>query len=73
MVIEPKQRAHPPLLAAGDASKLKTDYIPYGRRFHARSAAGSFKSGSSKNRIHRNIFIVLILTEVVNLLLAKRL
>ena len=41
--IEPKQRAHSPLLAAGLASKLKTDYIPYGRRFPARSAAGSFK------------------------------
>jgi len=73
MVIEPKQRAHSPLLAAGLASKLKTDYIPYGRRFHARSAAGSFKSGSAKNRINRNMFLVPIPIEVVNLLLAKRL
>jgi len=30
---EPKQRAHSPLLAAGLASELKTDIIPYGRRF----------------------------------------
>ena len=30
---EPKQRALTSLLAAGVASKLKTDYIPYGRRF----------------------------------------
>jgi hypothetical protein len=42
--LEPKQRAHSPLLAAGLASKLKTDYIPYGRRFPARSEAGSFNS-----------------------------
>jgi len=41
--VEPKQRAHSPLLAAGLASKLKTDYIPCGRRFPVRSAAGSFK------------------------------
>jgi len=40
-VLEPKQ--HSPLLAAGLASKLKTDYIPYGRRFPGRSATGSFK------------------------------
>jgi hypothetical protein len=26
-MVEPKQRAHSPLLAAGLASKLKTDYI----------------------------------------------
>ncbi len=31
--IEPKQRAHSPLLATGNASELKTDAIPYGRRF----------------------------------------
>ena len=30
---EPKQRAHSPLLAAGLASELKIDAIPYGRRF----------------------------------------
>jgi len=42
-ILEPKQRAHSPLLGAELASKLKTDYIPYGRRFPVRSAAGSFK------------------------------
>jgi len=31
-------------LAAGLASKLKTDYILYGRRFPVRSAAGSFNN-----------------------------
>jgi hypothetical protein len=31
--IEPKQRAHSPLIVAGLASELKTDIIPYGRRF----------------------------------------
>ncbi len=45
---EPKQLAHSPLLAAGLASKLKTDYIPYGRRFPDRSAAGSFKKRISR-------------------------
>jgi len=32
-ILEPKQRAHSSLLAAGLASKLKIDTIPYGRRF----------------------------------------
>ncbi len=32
-LIEPKQRAHSPLLATGLASELKIDAIPYGRRF----------------------------------------
>jgi len=32
-MIEPKQRAHSSLLAAGLASELKIDAIPYGRRF----------------------------------------
>jgi hypothetical protein len=32
-LLEPKQRAHSPLLAAGLASELKIDTIPYGRRF----------------------------------------
>jgi hypothetical protein len=44
-IVEPKQLAHSPLLAAGLASKLKTDYIPYGRRLPVRSATGSFKRG----------------------------
>gem|GEM_PF-2809043 len=42
--VEPKQQAHSPLLAAGLASKLKTDYIPCGRRFPDRSAAGNLQS-----------------------------
>ena len=42
IVFEPKQRTRPPQLAAGLASELKTDFIPYGRRFPVMLAAGSF-------------------------------
>ncbi|MDP3284348.1 MAG: SPASM domain-containing protein [Desulfobacterales bacterium] len=44
--IEPKQRAHSPLLLAGLASELKTDTIPYGRRFPAAFGGELQKDGS---------------------------
>ncbi len=47
--VEPKQRAHSPLLLAGLASELKTDTIPYGRRFPAAC------SGESSPEWHRDI------------------
>jgi len=45
-VFEPKQRAHSPLLAAGNASKLKTDYIPYGE-----DSTLALRRGASKKPI----------------------
>jgi len=47
--LEPKQRAHSSLLAAGSASKLKIDAIPYGRRFPV-ACCGELQFTSSSGR-----------------------
>ncbi len=57
--VEPKQRAHSPLLAAGLASELKTDSIPYGRRLSAAC------SGNLQTFLSIAVLLLLVITGTV--------
>lgn len=52
--LEPKKRAHPPLLAAGLASESKNSKLPYGRRFPA-ACGGELQK---ENRHIYNQFVI---------------